>query len=131
MSAHKRRWLRRTVLVLGVLGVLLILDGLWLGLTTRRNLQSARDAIQSGADALVHGQVAEAASQFDRARQAADRAGELGAHPAGMLAGALPWIGDNVHAVDDLAKAASLTAQAGQTLAGAGGRVVSCTVQFL
>ncbi len=39
------------------------------------------------------------------------------------MAGALPWIGDDVHAVDELALAASLTARAGQTLTGAAQRV--------
>ena len=111
------------MLGLGVLTVVLVVDGAWLGTHLRQDLESARDDIQAGADAMVGGRVNPAASHFEEARAAADRAEALSAHPAGFVAGALPWIGDDVHAVDDLAQAASLTAEAGQTLTGAAMRV--------
>lgn len=121
--APQRRWLRRTLLVLGVLTLLLVADGIWLGSHVRSDLARARDDIQTGADAMVDGRVDEAARDFAQAREAADGAGAVGQHPAGILAAALPWIGDDVHAVDDLAQAGSLTARAGETLAGAAQRV--------
>lgn len=103
--------------------MLLIVDGVWVGLRTARNLETARDEIRTAADAVLNGQVDEATTGFDEAKAAADAAGQLSAHPAGMLAETLPWIGDDVHAVDDLAQAAALTAQAGQTLMAAAQRV--------
>ena len=122
-SLPVRRWPRRILLGLGVLVVLLLLDAVWAGLTTAHDLSSARDRITAGADALIHGKVAEAANDFDQARHDADTAAKLGDHPSGFLAGALPFIGDNAHAVEDLARAGSLTAQAGQTLTAAAERV--------
>lgn len=109
--------------MLVVLGVVLMLDGVWVGMHLRGDLETARDRITTGADSLVDGRVDQAAQDFDEARAAADRAGALNAHPAGFVGGALPWIGDDVHAVDDLARAASLTASTGQTLTGAAQRV--------
>ncbi len=109
--------------MLVVLGVVLVLDGVWVGMHLRGDLETARDRITTGADALVDGRIDQAARDFDEARAAADRAGALSVHPAGFVAGALPWIGDDVHAVDDLARAASLTASTGQTLTGAAQRV--------
>ena len=109
--------------MLAVLAAVLVVDGIWLGMHVRRDLEAARDDIQAGADAMVAGHVDRAATSFDDARAAADHAGALSDHPAGIVAGALPWIGDDVHAVDDLALAASLSAKAGQTLTGAAQRV--------
>lgn len=118
-----RRIFRWALVALGVVVVILVLDAAWLGFTTRSHLESARDDIRTGADALVAGDIDGAAAAFEDAKGAASSAGSISWHPAGFLAQTLPWIGDDVHAVDDLASAAAITAEAGQTITGAARRV--------
>ena len=95
---------------------ILIVDAVWVGLNLAA-LPDARDDVQEAADALLEGRLDEAGRRFDQARRAAGRAEDLGRHPAGWLAGLMPWVGDNVHAVRALAETGELTA-------GAGGRLV-------
>ncbi len=103
--------------------LLLLADAAFVAISAKRNLTAARDELQRGADSLLAGQVPDATAAFDGAREAADAASSLTAHPGAVVAGWLPAIGDDVQAVGALADAAVLTADAGQTLAGAARRV--------
>jgi len=97
--------------------VLLGLDAAWAGWSAFSGLRSARTSIESGADALRRGELDLAASALADARDAAGRAATLGAHPSMMLAGVLPLIGDDVHAVETLARAAERASAGGEALA--------------
>ncbi len=102
-----------------MIALIVVVDAIWVGFTIRGELESARDQISTGADALIHGDVHEAINAFDDARTSADAAATLNLHPSGFLAQGLPGIGDDVHAVDDLSDAASMTA-CGRTDPGGG-----------
>jgi hypothetical protein len=79
-------------------------------------LPDARDDLQAGADALLEGRIDQASARFERAARTSGRAEDLGRHPIGWLAGVLPWLGDDVHAVRALAETGELTAVAGARL---------------
>jgi Protein of unknown function (DUF4012) len=111
--------------VLGVLVVLILLvvDGLWAAGITAGKLERTRSELQAAADALLDGDVDAAIKGFEQAKRDAEGAGSLTSHPAGFLADAMPWVGDDVDAVQALAEAARLSADAGLTLANAARRV--------
>jgi hypothetical protein len=112
-----------SLLVAGILLLLLLADTAYAAVSARSSLTAARDDLQRGTDDLLAGRIPAASIAFDDAREAADTAASLTAHPGPTLAGWLPVIGDDVHAVDALAEAAVLTAEAGQTVMGAAERV--------
>ena len=110
---HTRRWI---VLGVGVLLLLLAADGAWATLAARRNLQTARDDLQSAVDAMVKGDVNGAGADLRAAASAAGAVNSFRHHPAVWLAGALPWVGDNIAAIDALGDSAALAAQAGNSV---------------
>src|SRR3972149_2854944 len=118
---RRRRWLRRLGLIVGLLGVGLVLDSIWVVTQIERSLQAARADMERGAEALLEGDVDHAETAFLLARRAAD--GTLGAldHPAGVLARVLPGLSDDTSAVRVLAQAAEKTAEAGSGPAPPGG----------
>jgi hypothetical protein len=101
---------------------LLAIDAAWVGLSLT-SLPSVRNDLQAGADALLEGRIDQAGERFDRAGRASGRAEDLGRHPVGWLAGLLPWVGDDIHAVRALAKTGELTADAGARLVEAARRI--------
>ena len=112
-SGHRRRRGWRAWLL--VLLAFLVIDAAWVGFNLA-GLPDARDDLQAGADALLEGRIDRAGARFDRAARVSGRAEDLGRHPVGWLAGRLPWLGDDVHAVRALAEAGELTAGAGARL---------------
>lgn len=114
---------RLPVLILSLVVAALFLDALWVGLGTPRKLSRARENLKAGAEALRSGDLNLAASLFAEARQEALAAeGALG-HPSARVAARLPWIGDDVRALRQLAAAAESTALAAGALTDAAGAV--------
>lgn len=96
---------------------LLALDAGWAAWSAFSGLRSARASIEAGAEALQRGELGLAASTLADAQAAAGGVAAFGAHPSMMLAGALPLIGDDVHAVETMAHAAEQAAAGGEALA--------------
>ena len=96
---------------------LLVVDLVWAGWIVYSGLRSARTSIEAGSDALRRGELTLAASALAQAEASAGSAASAESHPAVMLAGALPFIGDDVHAVTTIATAAEQAASAGKALA--------------
>jgi len=96
---------------------LLVVDLVWAGWLAYSGLRSARTSIEAGSDALARGDLTLAASALAQAEGAAASAASAESHPAVMLAGASPFIGDDVQAVTTMAEATELAASAGEALA--------------
>lgn len=103
----------------GILVALLALDALWAGWAAYDGLQGARASIATGSSALRDGDLTLAAASLTAAEASASQAASFGSHPSAMLAGALPVIGDDVHAVESVASAAELASSAGSSLTAA------------
>ena len=103
----------------GAIVALLVLDALWAGWAAFDGLRDARASLATGSAALQDGNPTVTAASLSAAEAAASQASSLGSHPSGMLAGALPVIGDDVHAITDIGTAAELAASAGGSLAAA------------
>jgi hypothetical protein len=114
-SRYGRRRLVRTI-VIGVIA-LLVVDLAWASWLAFSGLRSARTSIEAGSDALARGELTLAASALAQAEGSAVKAASARSHPAVMLAAALPFIGDDVHAVTTMAEATELAASAGEALA--------------
>ncbi len=99
-----------------VAALLLLADGIWAGWTTRAALLDARSELECGADGLGSGDVILADECWRRAEERARDAEGFGAHPAAVVAGFLPWVGDDVRAVVPIARAARFAAAAGASL---------------
>ena len=117
-TARKRRsQARRIVLAvlagLATLAILLALDAVWAGRSMFRGISTARSALTEGTVAVVTGDPEAAAPYFERAAEAADAALAADAHPSISLASRLPWLGDNLDAVEAVAEASRSTADAG------------------
>ncbi|MGH2656332.1 MAG: DUF4012 domain-containing protein [Actinomycetota bacterium] len=121
---RRRWWQRRTVwrrflLVAALAGGALFIDGAWAATTSIRGLQQVRFQLETAAEDLAAGRLDDADSRFRLARTFADRAGNLVLHPAGALADVLPLIGDDVDAVQTMARSVGRVADAGTSLVGA------------
>jgi hypothetical protein len=117
-TARKHRsQARRIVLAvlagLATLAILLMLDAVWAGRSMFRGISAARSELTEGTVAVVTGDPDAAASSFERAAEAADSALAADAHPSISLASRLPWLGDNLDAVEAVAEASRSTAEAG------------------
>lgn len=113
--AHRgtRGWLKPTLLIVLALAVVLVIDAVWAGLSTANALRSTRNDLQRGGDALRAGDVQAAAQAMQEAQDSAASATDVGWHPSVVVAGWLPWIGDDVQAVRSLSQAALHAADAG------------------
>jgi hypothetical protein len=113
----RRRKIRRRILAaVGIVAFLALLDGAWAATTSIRGLQQVRFQLESAAEDLAAGRLDDADSRFELARTFADRAGKLTLHPAGALADVLPLIGDDVDAVQTMARSIGRVADAGTSL---------------
>jgi hypothetical protein len=99
--------------------VLLVLDGLWAGRQMFRGVASARSDLAEGTVAVVTGDPEAARPFFEKASDAAGSVASAADHPAIQLMARIPWIGDNVHAVEAVADASQRTAEAGLAMADA------------
>ncbi len=98
---------------------LLVLDALWAGWAAFDGLRDARASIATGSTALREGDLTLAAASLSAAESSAAQAASFDDHPSAVIAGALPIIGDDVHAVGSVADAAELAASAGSSLTAA------------
>jgi len=113
----RRRKVRRRILAaVGIVAFLALLDGAWAATSSIRGLQQVRFQLEAAAEDLAAGRLDDADSRFDLARTFADRAGNLTLHPAGALADVLPLIGDDVDAVQTMARSVGRVADAGTSL---------------
>jgi Protein of unknown function (DUF4012) len=104
------------ILLLGVAAVLLLADAAWAGTGLVGSLRVARAQLQAGASSLLDGNLAEARQAFEvAAREAQGAVGSL-RHPSVWVADVLPGTGDDVDAVQALARSAADVATAGQRL---------------
>jgi hypothetical protein len=119
---HLRRRVARTKTQRVVLAVfaglaaaafVLVLDGLWAGRTMFRGVAEARSALTEGAVAVVTGDPAAARAFFEHAAEAANSTVAATSHPSIELAERLPWLGDNIKAVEAVALASEQSAGAG------------------
>ena len=78
-----------------------------------RGVSSARSALTEGAVAVVTGDPEAAVPRFEHAAEAADSALAAFEHPSIGLARRLPWVGDNLGAVEAVALASRRSADAG------------------
>jgi len=101
---------------LATLAILLTLDGIWAGRTMFRGVSSARSALTEGAVAVVTGDPQAAVPHFEHAASAADSALDASGHPSISLLGRLPWLGDNLGAVEAVAQASRSSADAGMAM---------------
>ena len=119
-SRHRSRHAtRRRIPWRGILfaaAILLAIDLAWASWTAFSGLRAARTSIEAGSDALRRGDLTLAASALADARDAAGGAASFGSHPTIVAAGALPFIGDDVHAISTIASATELAARAGTSL---------------
>ena len=113
---HRSPARRVTIAVLAALAVLLVLlvlDGLWAGRTMVRGVSQARSALSEGSVAVVTGDPEASVPHFEDAAEAADSVLGTSGHPSISLANRLPWIGENLRAVEAVAEASRRTADAG------------------
>ena len=115
----KRKRLKAALASAAVVVILFLADAAWAMYTVSQALPAARDALQRGGDELRNGDLASAAGSVREAEQQATRAASFALHPAVVAAGWLPWLGDDVHAVETVAQAAQLTASGGVALTSA------------
>jgi hypothetical protein len=116
--AHRRRSPARRIVIavvaaLAVLLVLLVLDGLWAGRAMVRGVSAARSDLSEGSVAAVTGDPEAAVPHFESAAEAADSVLGASGHPSISLASRLPWIGENLRAVEAVAEASRRSADAG------------------
>lgn len=98
---------------LAAASVVLVLDGLWAGRTMFRGVAESRSALGEGAVAVVTGDPAAARPFFEHAAQAATSTIDATSHPAIEIAERIPWLGDNIKAVEAVARASERSANAG------------------
>ena len=96
--------------------ILLAIDLAWASWAAFSGLGAARTSIDAGSDALQRGDLTLAASALADAEDSASGATSFGAHPTIMAAGALPFIGDDVHAISTMARATQVAARGGTAL---------------
>jgi hypothetical protein len=111
-----RRIVIAVLAALAVLLVLLVLDGLWAGRAMVRGVSAARSDLTEGAVAAVTGDPEAAVPHFESAAEAADSVLDASGHPSISLASRLPWIGENLRAVEAVAEASRRSAEAGLTM---------------
>jgi uncharacterized protein DUF4012 len=107
---HRRRWI---LIVLGIL-VLLALEGIWAAVRAEHDLTNAKASLQSSVDAVLAGDLPKADSALVAALDEAKAAAGFRSHPAIWIASQLPWLGDNVDAVEALSQAITTSAEAGR-----------------
>ncbi len=105
--------------MLGAIFGLLLLDAAWIAINVKSDLQTARSALTTGGDALIGGSVDAAEPAFRQAAETTSHADGLLRHPAALLARYLPFVGDDVRAVQGLTEAASTAAGVGTELTAA------------
>jgi hypothetical protein len=113
---RRRKYRRRILAAVGIVAFLALLDGAWAATTSVRGLQQVRFQLEAAAEDLAAGRLDDADSRFGLARTFADRAGNLTLHPAGALADVVPLIGDDVDAVQTMARSVGRVADAGTSL---------------
>jgi len=120
-ARRRRSTANRVVLsvlaALATMIVLLTLDGIWAGRAMFRGVAAARAELAEGAIAVVTGDPSASVPRFEEAAAQADSALGATGHPSIELATLLPWIGDNLDAVDAIAEASRRSADAGLAMA--------------
>ncbi len=105
------------VTALATMIVLLTLDGIYAGRAIFRGVSGARGELSEGAIAVVTGDPSASIPRFEEAAGWADSALAASGHPSIELARLLPWIGDNLAAVEAIAEASRRSAEAGLHMA--------------
>jgi hypothetical protein len=113
-----RRW-SFLLAAFGLVFVLLVADAAWAGYTALEALRTTRGTLVEGSAALRDGDLEAARDALRDAEVTAGRAATFGQHPSVLIAGWLPYIGDDVQAVEAVARAAQLTASGGRSLVAA------------
>jgi Protein of unknown function (DUF4012) len=103
----------------GLIGALALVDGAWATNSAVRGLSQVRHQLELAVEDLFAGRVQDAATRFGLARTFADRAAGLTAHPAAAVADVLPLVGDDVDAIQTMARSVSRVADAGSSLVAA------------
>ena len=102
---------------IATLVVLLTLDGIWAGRAMFRGVSGARSELSEGAIAVVTGDASASVPRFEEAAERADSALAASGHPSIELAGLLPWVRENLAAVEAIAEASRRSADAGLAMA--------------
>jgi hypothetical protein len=105
-----RRYLRPALIAVGAL---IVIDLAWASWAAYSGLRAARTSVDAASDALQRGDLTMAASALADAEASASGAASFGAHPTIVVAGTLPFVGDDVHAVETIARATEQATRAG------------------
>ena len=120
-ARRRRSTVHRVVLAvlagLAAIIILLAIDGVFASRQMVRGVSSARSALTEGAVAVVTGDPEASVPHFEHAADAADSALGAFGHPAVGLARRLPWVGDNLEAIEAVALASRRSADAGLAMA--------------
>ncbi len=107
---------RLAVLACAVAGTLAVVDGVWSAVTAATSMIEARDRMATAARGLLSGRVDAAGTEFRLAEDAARRADAAMHRPGIGVADLLPFVGDDVDAVQALASASVEVAASGRAL---------------
>lgn len=112
--------LRRHLVSLGVWSAVILLlsvsFGVWLAFqasTISRELQSAATLLPGLKEEILRNDASAASNTVDQLKSHTSTARELTTHPLWTVAGALPWVGNNVLAASEVATSADDVAQLG------------------
>jgi hypothetical protein len=111
---------RQVLLFLFLLVVLLIADGVYVGIQLRSALEETNAFLSEGADHFAEGELNKAEASFGAADQSASDARVLTQHPSIAIASNVPLLSADARAASALREAAGLSAQAGLQAVAAG-----------
>jgi hypothetical protein len=111
---------RQVLLFLFLLFVLLIADGVYVGIQLRSALEETNASLKQGADHFAEGELNKAEAAFAAADQGASDARVLTQHPSIVIASNVPLLSADTRAAGALREAAGLSAQAGLQAVSAG-----------
>jgi Protein of unknown function (DUF4012) len=113
--ARKRRGpsVREILVFLFILAILLIADGVYVGLKIQEPLSRTSSLLQTGADELLDGNVEEARAAFQEAVRSSMEAEALSTRPSLFIASHIPWFNREADALRALAVSARLISTAG------------------
>lgn len=116
-SPRRRGW-RKAVAYSGLaVALLLLVDGLYVGLRLNSSLRSARDHFEAAESHLSDGRFRQAESQLSDALVDSGGAVSLTRHPSFLLTKLIPLLGADAKSVESVTRAAELSARAGLSVA--------------